>query len=293
MGKKRISEDAARECKRRLLAGEGTYAEIAAANGVSEGTVKLIQSGKHWSNRDPLPAPPHGGVRQGNRFASEDAHPAAKLTAEQGREIRRRLEAGEPAKDLASEFEVSVPTIAHIRNGRHWSVRSYGKIPTNLRLGETHFHARLTAEQGQEIQRRLWAGERTKNLADEFDVSVVVIHKIKHGRHWSVRGANDPPDWLTAAHAAEFIGVNGEAVIDWIRKGWVHGIVVERGKGAPPIYAVSGAEVIRARAQWQGRGSLRPDLAPPREPQFDICAHCGEEFCDCAEILHEAESAKK
>ena len=221
------------------------------------------------------------------------------ISLEVARAIRGRLRAGGTVTEIGEEFGVSTSTVSRILQGRHWSNpkplprRRIGRKrgSTGFPNGAAHHNSTITVEQGREIQRRLWAGERTRALADEFQVSVVVIHKILHGQHWTVREEGMPPEWMTAAHAAEFIGVQGEAVIDWIRKEWIHGIVVERGNGAPPIYAVSGAEVIRAKAQWQGRGSLRPDLCPPREPQYDICAHCGEEFCDCADVLREAEVA--
>lgn len=44
----------------------------------------------------------------------------AKLKAEQVSEIKQRLKAGESMTSLASEFQVTVPTIYDIANGRTW-----------------------------------------------------------------------------------------------------------------------------------------------------------------------------
>lgn len=54
------------------------------------------------------------------RFPGE-AHPGAKLTAEQARSIRARAEAGEPVVDLVGEFGVSRSQVYRIVSGDRWA----------------------------------------------------------------------------------------------------------------------------------------------------------------------------
>ena len=182
-------------------------------------------------------------------------HPRAKITPEQGVEIYQRSLAGESGKVLAAEYGVSSPVISKIRRGLHPTTRHLALLPR--KRGDAHHNAAITAEQGQEIQERLWLGATIKDLAAEYGLSVVTVSQISTGVHWTVREERIP-DWLSASYAATLIGVTSEAVVEWVRKEWIHGIEVASDGNRNCIVAVPAREVLRARAQYNGPGSMRP-----------------------------------
>ena len=71
----------------------------------------------------------------GRLMRGGEDHPGARLTTLYVDEIRASLDQGEPRKDLATEFDVSISTINAIAQGRNWAKR----IPSPVRpihLGE-------------------------------------------------------------------------------------------------------------------------------------------------------------
>jgi hypothetical protein len=61
-------------------------------------------------------------------------------------------------------------------------IASYAPRPQTH--GDTHPHAKLTAEKVREIKRRLGEGARLTRLAAEYEVDQGLIWQIKAGRIW-------------------------------------------------------------------------------------------------------------
>ena len=72
-----------------------------------------IVAGTHFQNmRDAL-------IR--GRTTKGEKNAGAKLTDDQVREIKRRLRAGEPQKEIAKDYDVGQTVISRIRSGKRWS----------------------------------------------------------------------------------------------------------------------------------------------------------------------------
>lgn len=110
----KLTEAAVLECRRRYAAGEAQTA-LAAELGINSASMSQVITGRTWAW---LPgAAPVDHSRHG---AKGEAHPAAKLTAAQAAEIRRRYAAGESQRPLAREFGISQPVVSKVVRGELW-----------------------------------------------------------------------------------------------------------------------------------------------------------------------------
>jgi hypothetical protein len=110
----KLTEAAVIECRRRYAAGE-TQRALAAEFGVNPATISEAVTGRKWGW---LPgAVPTDRTRHGRKG---ERHHAAKLTAAQAAEIRRRA-GQEHHGALASEFGVSQASVWRIAEGRTWA----------------------------------------------------------------------------------------------------------------------------------------------------------------------------
>lgn len=99
--------DAIRE---RFRTTRTTAKEIAAAYGVSAGTIGRILRGVSWSHTNPTD------------FSPRESHGRSRLKDNDVRDIRRRYAAGGVTfKVLGQEYGVSTSTISHLVNRRNWA----------------------------------------------------------------------------------------------------------------------------------------------------------------------------
>lgn len=111
-----LTENQVFDIMRRLALGEPAR-PIARELGVHFVTISDIKCGRSWA---------HIAGVDGNPtvLAMQSAKPLSKMTAKlderQAMAIKMRLKAGHARRDIASDFGVTVGTIAHIANGRTW-----------------------------------------------------------------------------------------------------------------------------------------------------------------------------
>ena len=117
VGGSKLTEEQAKEIRKRYKAGGISQEQLAADYGVKRETVGLLIRGKNWAHiaqGEDLSNPERRGskgVRNG----------AAKLTPEQVRQIRALSRKGIAAQEIASQFHVSRGTVYHILEGRTWT----------------------------------------------------------------------------------------------------------------------------------------------------------------------------
>jgi predicted XRE-type DNA-binding protein len=109
-------------------------------------------------------------VMRGRQFSPEHLHNlrrgVQKLTDDQVREIRRRLNAGESQYVIASAFGIHQGSVSNIFRGK-----TYGDVsPTKWRQKVRAGAHKLTDAQVREIRQRLSAGESQYAIADLFGV---------------------------------------------------------------------------------------------------------------------------
>lgn len=105
---------------------------------------------------------------------------AAKLTAEQVREIRQSTET---RRDLAKRLGVSAGIVGAVLSGDTWRHVPGGRRPAGLasNRGERHRSAKLTAEQVRHIRASV---APSRALAKELSVSYNLIRMIRRGEVW-------------------------------------------------------------------------------------------------------------
>lgn len=103
-----------------------------------------------------------------------------KLTGEQVRSIRERLEQGETSARLAREFGVSRVMMGHIKARRSWKSLTGNMVRDHS--------CKLTVAQVWTIRDRLTAGESCPDIANDFGVSSWTVRAIESGKRWA---------WLT------------------------------------------------------------------------------------------------
>lgn len=110
-----------------------------------------------------------------------------KLTKSQAQGIIDRVAAGEPQKNLAVEFEVSVATISKVVSGGSWpnldrpSKRAFQR---GRKLKETDIPI---------IRTRLANREKPKDVAADYDVTPQTIRDIANGKTWTHVPLPEPP----------------------------------------------------------------------------------------------------
>lgn len=117
-----------------------------------------------------------GRGRFGSRAGSTKFH------EKQVAEILLRIEQGESQIDLAKEYEVSLPTIARIAQGKTWQHVDRPKLEVSKRkVG----NRKLTPEQVREIRQLSTQGFSQQKIADRFGVDRKNIGHILSGFTWS------------------------------------------------------------------------------------------------------------
>ncbi len=113
-GTAKLTEAIVLECRRRYAAGEAQQ-DLTREFGVHPGTMSQAITGKRWAwlpGALPIDRSRHGTKRE--------AHHAAKLTAGDAAEIRRRYATGERQRPLAREFGISQAVVSKITRGELW-----------------------------------------------------------------------------------------------------------------------------------------------------------------------------
>jgi DNA-binding NarL/FixJ family response regulator len=163
----------AREIAESIAAGE-RQAEIAARFGISAQTVRAIKSGKRWSD----------AIDETLRTRMATTPSAAGvLDASDVQRVMVALEAGRAGNSIAEEFGISPSMVSAIKHGRAWSALDPGlasRLATKPRAGKA-----LVAEQVAEIKQRLFEGQSSRKIAEEFGVSASTIQAISQGRTWA------------------------------------------------------------------------------------------------------------
>jgi DNA invertase Pin-like site-specific DNA recombinase len=108
-----------------------------------------------------------------------EAHPAAKLTEEQAREILARVSSGERQKDLAIEYGVTPSCVSHLVRGTSWPHLG-GAIPPPRVRGPT----KLVEADIPVILTRIEKGESIASVARSYGVSRTTVAKVWHGKTW-------------------------------------------------------------------------------------------------------------
>lgn len=113
-------------------------------------------------------------------------NPNSKLTLDQVREIRRRLELGEMGRALAAEYRVHKTVISKLKIGEtyRWVDRDDVDDDMTWTTGKPNANAKLSPDQVRDIRERLFMGETARNIAASYSVHETVISKIKHGEHY-------------------------------------------------------------------------------------------------------------
>ena len=103
----------AKQIRMRFAAGE-PVSTLSTQYGVAESTVHHVGVGRSWKQLDDDPDIKALSVKKRHERWSP-------LTEESVRDIRRRLENGEPQKSIAERYGVNPSTISHINTRRKWS----------------------------------------------------------------------------------------------------------------------------------------------------------------------------
>jgi hypothetical protein len=111
----------------------------------------------------------------------------AQLTRDQVSEIKTKMNQKAKLVDLAKEYSVSVQLVARIKMEQTWEdVEPKIDVKRSRRpLGEDHGRAKLNNENVATIKAALAAGTTVKDLAQQFDVSIITIRGIRRGLQWS------------------------------------------------------------------------------------------------------------
>ena len=98
-------------------------------------------------------------------------------------DIRRRLRAGEPQRNVAEDYGVTQANISAIKLRRSWAWLPDESGTEPMGKSPMAFH-KLQPAQVREIRRRLRAGEIRERLAAEFGVHWNTINDIARGKSW-------------------------------------------------------------------------------------------------------------
>jgi transposase-like protein len=111
-------------------------------------------------------------------------HPRARLTEDDVRAIRARLEAGDRQVDIARDYDLDPSHVSHIAAGRTWAHLGPPIKVAKLR-GSQRKSAKLTEDDIPAILSRIERGASLIAVARAFGVGRTTISDIWHGRRWT------------------------------------------------------------------------------------------------------------
>lgn len=169
---KRLEPDQVRAIAECIAAGE-RHVAVAKRFGVSVETVGAIKSGKRWE----------AAIDDDLRARMAAASTATVLDAAGAQRVMAAIEAGCSGRSIAEQFGISPSMVSAIKHGRAWSSLDpdlSARLARKPRQGKA-----LSASQVAEIKQRLLAGQSSRKVAVEFDVSASTIQAISQGRTWA------------------------------------------------------------------------------------------------------------
>lgn len=113
-----------------------------------------------------------------------EKHPNTELTWEKIREIRERYNKGENTTILADEFGMTRQQMWRIINNAQWQDGNYNPV-------HNHGNAKIDYDIVYQIRDRYKNGEKQKNLATEFGISIGLISMIISNKRWKEEKRND------------------------------------------------------------------------------------------------------
>lgn len=148
-------------------------AEIAKEFNVSNGYVSNIKNGKCRSLQ-PL-------IRE-NQMQKGSKNSQSKLSEEQAKNIRERLQAGEKRRDLQREYGVSKTLIQVIATNQAWN---HVESDYSYKKKETNGNAKLTRGVVKKLKEDIANKNGTaQQIADRYEISVPTFYQIKRGKTW-------------------------------------------------------------------------------------------------------------
>jgi len=152
-------------------------AEIAKDYLVDEATISDIRCGNSWTHVD-IDNPYHE--------IYEPVPNKDKLSNENVKEIKARLQAGEVQQRLAEDFNIDSSVVANIANNqRYTDIKPSKKMIRNAKI-KGYKGSKLDKQKVAKIKKLLDKGDLyQKEIAKKFDVSRTLITQINNGKKWS------------------------------------------------------------------------------------------------------------
>lgn len=174
----KLNEVQAAEIKAKLFDGIPQY-KIASEYGVSQRAINQINIGRTWIHVE-------GEVnRNGRRTKRNNARGSkaynAKLKEEDVVVIKRYLSEGRTHREISEMFCVNQGVVGRIALNRIWKHVNVPSYVKHFRRG----NQKLREDQVVEIKKRILAGEKVKNIAKEYPVSIDTIKLIRQGKIWN------------------------------------------------------------------------------------------------------------
>lgn len=166
-----------------------------------------------------------------------------KLTPEQIHEALRRYDAGERVAEIACEYGVHRMTLYRAMREEAPSARPPRGKPV------------LSAETVEAARRRYEAGETFEEIANAYGVHRATIFRAVHGAYqprrrkgqdwfWSMHRQAIRRHWVTAAQAAEILGIDRRSVCDLCRRGRLPGAFL-MGDGPGAVWLIPKVVALR------------------------------------------------
>lgn len=165
----KLSSGDVRDIKNRLLGGERRE-DVANRYGITEKHLSGIANSHSWG--DVMP--------DTNLYIN-----VAKLTESDVKKIKEEITSGgKPLRRIASDYDVSVGTIGHIKHGRTWNNSLSGEEKAQMESRKS-LAKKIPDEDVPVIVSRISAGEKLDDIASDYGVSPSTISAIKRGKRRS------------------------------------------------------------------------------------------------------------
>lgn len=122
-------------------------------------------------------------VHKGRQSTGEDCY-NAKLTYEKVKELRDEYINGVRIEELSMKYGISTSGICDVVHNKRWKDNNYKPPSDRGNVGENHPRAKLIYEEVCQIKERRKNGEKVKDLAREFDVSIATVSLIVNNKRW-------------------------------------------------------------------------------------------------------------
>lgn len=185
-----LTDEQAREIYELACLDEFPQLEIAEAYGVSNQTVTNILHGKNYSN---IGIAPFTKRQNGNIHMRGSRNHNSKLTDEQVLQAYEDYSKGESSNSIGERLGVFGTTIHAIVSAKTHRYLGLPNISRELadpppQLGESNYGAKMTEAKVREAYRRVVAGEKCADVANDYGVKSAAISNILTGATWKDLG---------------------------------------------------------------------------------------------------------